>query len=777
MATLTRSLTASAFEGLLQLARNGRIQTAVTVVLVMLGPVLAALTVTALSDVDAPGGARLSLRAIILVDLVYVIVVTGLVSVRIARMITERRRRSAGSRLHQRLMLVFSVVALAPTVLVAIFATITINFGIETWFSDRVRTVLGTSLATAQAYEAEHRANLEADARLLADFLNASKDRRPLISSGELREALARGQTQMQREITEAFVIDGMGEIVVRGDESYLFDYEAPGLPALDAADRGEIQMIADWPNNELRALVYLSSFVDRYLYVTRRVDGNILTLLDETKDTVSFYQQLERERGRLLFEFALIYIGFALLVIVAAIWLGLWFADRLASPVGRLAGAARRVGSGDLDVRVEEEPGDDEIAMLARMFNRMTEQVKGQRDALVAANAETERRRRLFAAVLSGVTAGVIGLDADGKVEVMNGAAGRMLGVDHETTTGPLNRVAPALAALFSRMQREGHPVMQDQVHLMHNGAPLHLLARIASRSLRGITEGYVVTFDDVTDLVTAQRMAAWGDVARRIAHEIKNPLTPIQLSAERLRRKYAPKLGEDADGLEQYADVIIRQTNDLRRIVDEFSQFARMPAPETRMADLVVIVRDAVLLQQAARSDIVFDLALPDGALTVELDPTMMSQVLTNLLKNATEAIDARHAAMTAAVTDTVAVEARDGVAGAPTFADCVDIRLESRGGEAVLSIRDTGIGWPKHERTRLFEPYVTTREKGTGLGLPIVRKVVEDHFGRIELLDGPGAEGSPARGAMVRIVLPVPKQERQNEAAQAASAGMTG
>ncbi|MEM9197205.1 MAG: PAS domain-containing sensor histidine kinase [Pseudomonadota bacterium] len=724
-----------------------------TVILVMLGPVLAGLTVAALGEPDGPGVAGLSLRAVILVDLVYVLVVAALVAVRVARSIADRRRRSAGSRLHLRLMLVFSVVALAPAVLVAIFATITINFGIETWFSERVRTVLGTSLATAQAYEAEHRANLEADARLLADYLNAAKTRRPMISSGELRETLARGQAQMQREIAEAFVIDGMGGIVVRGGDSYLFDYDAPAPAELDAALAGEIRMIADWPNNELRALVRLPSFVDRFVYVTRRVDGNILTLLDETKDTVSFYQQLERERGRLLFEFALIYIGFALLVIVSAIWMGLWFADRLASPVGRLAGAARRVGSGDLDVRVEEEPGDDEIAMLARMFNRMTEQVKGQRDALVAANAETERRRRLFAAVLSGVTAGVVGLDPQGRVEVINGAAGRMLGIDHETTSGPLEDVAPTLAALLARMRREGRTVVQDQIHLAGSGKQQHLLVRIATRTLRGVIEGYVVTFDDVTDLVSAQRMAAWGDIARRIAHEIKNPLTPIQLSAERLRRKYASKLGDDAAGLEQYADVIIRQTGDLRRIVDEFSQFARMPAPETRAADLAQIVRDAVLLQQSARTDIAYEAALPDNPLIVELDRTMISQVLTNLLKNAAEAIDARRAK------------------GVKAARDLVEVTLETRGRRAVLTVRDSGIGWPKNERARLFEPYVTTREKGTGLGLPIVRKIIEDHLGRIELLDGPGGDGTAAKGAVVRVVLPVSNQSASPDALQPA------
>jgi two-component system nitrogen regulation sensor histidine kinase NtrY len=707
--------------------------------LVLLGPVLGIATVLALGEVDTRASAGF-LRAVILADLVYVLLIAALVAVRIARMIAERRRRSAGSRLHMRLMLVFTVIALAPTILVAIFATATINFGLETWFSERVRTVLSTSLAAAQAYESEHRENLSADAAQLAAFLNARKARYPLLSPGDLRELLGRGQAQMQREIREAYIIDGMGNLVVRGVDSYLFGYERPSDAAIAAALAGETVIIEDWPENEFRALVHLTGFADRFLFVTRKVDGEILTLLDETKDTVAFYNQLEAERGQLLFEFALIYIGFALLVILAAIWLGLWFADRLAAPVGRLAGAAQRVGAGDLDVRVAEEEGDDEIAMLSRIFNRMTERVKRQRDDLVAANLETERRRRLFAAVLSGVTAGVIGLDAQGRIEVVNGTAERMLDLDGAVGSD-LAVAVPALAALFARVQAEGRPVVQDQVQSSAAGKRRTLLVRIALRQVGGSTEGYVVTFDDITDLVSAQRMAAWGDVARRIAHEIKNPLTPIQLSAERLRRKFAPQVATDRESFEQLAEVIIRQTGDLRRIVDEFSRFARMPAPDPRQIDLAVLVRDAVLLQQSGRPDTRYELVLPAGGLRMNLDPTLIAQTLTNLLKNAGEAIDLRRE--------------RQGDAAPPGR---IEIVLSAAAGEARLCIRDNGIGLPQAQRHRLFEPYVTTREKGTGLGLSIVRKIIEDHAGEIELLDAPPEADSGHCGAEVRITLPL-------------------
>ena len=318
-------------------------------------------------------------------------------------------------------------------------------------------------------------------------------------------------------------------------------------------------------------------------------------------------YQQLEADRGRLLFEFALVYLGFALVVILAAMWMGLWFAERLARPVGRLAGAAERVGQGDLDVRVREEKGDDEIALLGRTFNEMTRQVKGQRDALIAANAETERRRRLFDSVLSGVTAGVVGLDGAGRIEMMNAAAAALLDLDPEAAAGrPLVEAVPEFAELLHRLDARKAGVAQAEVQAAPQGPRARPpgARRGAARRTTAALEGYVVSFDDVTDLVVAQRMAAWGDVARRIAHEVKNPLTPIQLSAERLRRKFGPMVGEERAALEQYADVIVRQTNDLRRIVDEFSKFARMPAPERRPLDLGKLVAEAVVLQEVGAS-----------------------------------------------------------------------------------------------------------------------------------------------------------------------------
>lgn len=723
----------------MRLRRLRLVQTVMTLGLVVLGPVLAVGTFLALGPFSQ-GASSPALRLILLADLVYILVVAALVLQRLARMAADRRSQSAGSRLHLRLSGLFALIALIPTVLVAVFAVLTVNVGLEGWFSDRVRQVVGNSLSAAEAYEGEHRQDLTEDAQSLAGYLNVAKQSTFFLRDDQLRPILTQGQDAIQRGLREAFLIDGAGALQTRGEKSYLFDFEQPTAEEIARAKTGETVIIQDAANDEFRALVHLDAYADRYLYISRNVDGKILGLLDETQQTVRLYQQLESERGRLLFEFGLLYLGFALILILAAVWLGLWFAERLARPVGRLAGAAQRVGSGDLDVTVQEEEGDDEIAMLGRIFNQMTRQLKGQRDALMDGHSQTERRRRLFDSVLSSVTAGVIGLDAAGKVAFVNRAAERLLDVTDGATDLALDLAVPEFAALFERLRAGSGAAVQEEVRLTRKGNLESLLVRMAVRTNdTGRLEGYVVAFDDVTQLVSAQRMAAWGDVARRIAHEIKNPLTPIALSAERIKRKFRPLVGDQAADLEQYADVIIRQTNDLRRIVDEFSKFARMPEPDRREQDLTRLVRDAVVLQESGQPEVKFVTDLLNEPLVLDLDATMISQALTNLIKNAGEAIETK-------------TEKGLSPDGKPEIRVTMTITPQ----DAVIEISDNGIGLPA-DRARLFEPYVTTREKGTGLGLPIVKKIIEEHGGTLALVDAPLFDGNTHVGAMAVIRLP--------------------
>lgn len=744
MTTMTRKWS---WERIERLRRMRALRAFAAIGLVVLGPVLAVVTYLVLGPLDQGSSSNI-LRIVLLTDLVYVVVVAALVALRVMQMVIARRRKSAGSRLHMRLTWVFALMALLPTVAVAIFATLSVNMGLEAWFSDRVGRVVDNSVAAAQAYEEEHRRDLVIDARALVSLITATKRAAVFLDDGDIRQILSRGQREIQRGLREAFVIDGQGNIRARGESSYLFDFEQPDIQQIEQSVEDGVVIIRDWDNNEFRALMPISEIPDRYLYVSRNVDGDILNLLDQTQETARFYNQRETERDRVLFEFALLYLGFALILILAAIWLGMWFAERLSRPVGRLTSAAQRVGEGDLDVRVREEESGDEIGMLSSYFNQMTRELKSQRDTLLTNTQQIERRRRLFDSVLGSVSSGVVGLDAKGRITFVNRAAERLLQWQDDQQSLALAVAVPEFSDLFEKLKTTLAGFVQEEVKVTRGGQMENLLVRMSTRmNESGRREGYVVAFDDVTDLVSAQRMAAWGDVARRIAHEIKNPLTPIQLSAERINRKFNRHLDEDlGEELEQLTDVVIRQTNDLRRIVDEFSKFARMPEPQTQIDNLSTLLRDAVVLQESGQPDVSFEVDYAAQELWSEIDATMISQALTNLLKNAGEAIET--------FKEKESLQDHKG-----------KVRVTSSMEEeyAVIRIADNGIGLPE-DRSRLFEPYVTTREKGTGLGLPIVKKIIEEHGGTLSLEDAPPFEPGARAGAMAVIRLPLTESDAE-------------
>ena len=709
--------------------------------LILLGPILTGLTVYIL---QGEFGSNLSnvLRFILLIDGIYLLVVIAIVGYSVMRMFAARRAKSAGSRLHMRLSRVFAIVALIPTVLVAVFAVVTLSIGLEGWFSKNVQNVVSSSLSAAKAYKNEQSNDLKVDLKFMAIRLNEYKDTNSFVSDSDLRLQLISYQNLIQRGLKEAYIIDENANLRSRGELSYLFGYEEPNQEAMDSAKTGDLFIIEDWPNNEFRGLIKLESFADKYLYISRVVDGNILNLLDKTMESAITYNTMEAQREKILWSYGLLYFGFATFVILSSILLGMLFAERLSRPVGRLAGAAQRLGAGDFDVQVIEEKGDDEIAMLSRVFNHMSKQVKRQRDDLITANDYTERRRRLFDSVLSGVTAGVIGLSSDGNVGFINLAAEKLLNLNAENHEGKSIKLAvPEFVDLFLLIQKNENKTQQQEIKLTRAGATEILLVRVSARISEDLlVEGYVITFDDVTDLVSAQRLAAWGDVARRIAHEIKNPLTPIQLSAERLKRKYSPMVGAEEDNLSQYCDVIIRQTNDLRRIVDEFSKFARMPEPIKRSVNITKLLKDVILLFEISSPAIKIKLKNPHGDINVNVDETMINQAFTNLIKNAGEAI-----------------ESKAKLNSTNKFDPEIRIFIKKDVNNLEIIIEDNGIGLPTQERSRLFEPYVTNRENGTGLGLSIVKKIIEEHNGSLELLDASPFSNNEDFGAKMRIIFP--------------------
>ena len=720
-----------------------RLITGFNIGLICLAPILALVTYLALGPVDQGRDSNL-LRVILLCDLVYLLTLTAMVMQKVTHIVTLRRQGSAGSQLHLRLTGVFSAMSLLPTATVAVFAVLSINMGFETWFSDRVQGVIADSLAAAQAYEEEQIRALKEDTEGLANDLEIFK-RSTAVTGQQLRRRLSESQQRIQRGLKEAYIIYASGELFLRGSKSYFFDYEKPASSEIEAALNSTV-IIADIENNELRALTYLDGFGDRFLLVSRSIDGKLFALLDETQAAGKFYQQLESQRGASLARFGIIYLIFAVLLIAASVFAALFFAERLSRPIGRLAGAAQKVGDGALDTRVAEEVGNDEISQLSRYFNRMTHQLKIQRDTLLENTEQIELRRRMFDSVLSSVTSGVLGLDADGNVSFVNKSAERLLGIEEILENTHLSIAVPEFFPLLERLTKTKSESLQDELKMVREGRMENLLVRVSRRrNEQLLLEGYVIAFDDVTDLVSAQRSAAWGDIARRIAHEIKNPLTPIQLSAERIRRKFSPKLANDSDELERMTNVIVRQTGDLRLIIDEFSKFARLPQPKKTDEDLVTVINSVVLLQESGHPDIRFTTNLPDTPIVLQIDRTLISQALINLIKNSGEAIETRIKKMSSSIIGEIRVKLKQGQ------------------NNVFIAIEDNGVGLPR-DRARLFEPYVTTRDKGTGLGLAIVKKIIEEHGGNLLMEDAPEFEDATFCGARVVVELPKIQKEKK-------------
>lgn len=647
----------------------------------------------------------------------------AVVGVRILAVWRARRRGSTGSKLHLRFIVLFSLVAVTPAIVVSVGSTVFFRYGVESWFSDRVRTALQASLQVAKAYLEEHQQIIGGDALAMANDIN--REGPELARSSQTFSAFITSQAAI-RGLTEAIVFEGQGgRVLARSGLAFSIESGVAQIPywAFEKARSGEVAVLTSDDDDRVRALVQLQGFLgETYLYVGRFVDPKVIGHMEQTSAAVAEYEQLEGRRAGLERAFSLIFAIIALLLLLAAVWVGLTMARTLANPIARLIDAAEKVRSGDLNARVAEDAAD-EIGTLARAFNRMTGQLQEQRRELVDANRELDERSRFTETVLAGVSAGVIGLDRDGLVHLPNRSACEMLGIDPEHSIGqPLAEVAPEMNEALDECRRRPDRLFQQEIKLSRAGASARtLLVRVAAEQLAGETIGFVATFDDITELMSAQRKAAWADVARRIAHEIKNPLTPIQLSAERLKRKYLKEIQSDPETYSKLIETIVRQVGDIGRMVDEFSSFARMPAPQMKPDDLAEICRHAVFLQRTGYPDVTFEAELPPGKAAQVCDGRLIGQALTNLLKNAVEAIQGR--------------EGTDLPMGR------VHLRLMDDNGHWVVEVTDNGKGLPVENRERLTEPYMTTRAKGTGLGLAIVKKIMEDHGGDLSLEDAPG------------------------------------
>lgn len=667
---------------------------------------------------------RAFLRAMIIGNIVIAAGFALLVGVRLYHVWTNRRNQLAGSRTHMQLVGMFSLIAVIPAAIAFLFAFTILRASLNDVFSERIEKYQETARDLANGLVNIKAAELEQPVRQIAQDIARQEEagvgfeqtpisfRRYLYAQAGLRG------------LSALYLIDGDGRVIVRAEiEPGTYGIPArerlEGLRTEDSAGLFLFGVNNDTTFDVFRGALPLEYYGGGYLIAYQPVDPVTTQRLFAVRDVREDWREAELGRSRLERVFLAGYVVLAIIILFGAIWMALWAATRLVQPIGRLVKMAERVSSGELGARVEVYKEDGELGVLARSMNHMTAQLQTQRDDLVDTNRQFDERRRFTEAVLSGVSAGVVGLEADGVITIANKSALELIGDEEGLTGRNIKDILPELSGLLERSEQSPYAEVGDQIDVTRQGRTRTFNVRIV-KDAAGDGANYVATFDDITQLISAQRNAAWGDVARRIAHEIKNPLTPIQLSAERLRRKYANEVQSNPDVFERCTDTIIRQVNDIGRMVDEFSSFARMPKPVISSEDVRELAKAAIFPQKVAFSDIDFTMEAPDAPVLVQCDGRLIVQALSNLLKNAAESIGARLA---------------DDEEGAPGR---IVVKIETGEALAKVHIIDNGVGLPKEERHRLAEPYMTTRAKGTGLGLAIVKKVAEEHGGALEFID---------------------------------------
>ncbi|MFN4143710.1 ATP-binding protein [Aestuariivirga sp.] len=664
----------------------------------------------------------------------------------------EKRRGTPGASLHLRLVSLFSVIAVVPAIIVAVFASVTLNRGLDAWFSLRTRAIVDSAVNVAESYVRDHAEAVRNDVVQISNDLSQQRDMfesdRPSFVRRLARHAALHG-------LPAAFIFDpsrqpgGEQEFDARVVANDRIDFFPPSESALARAEKGDLVVIQPGRGgNVVRALIKLQNFPSSFLMVYRVINPSVLDQLQKTREAKQEYDTLMSQRLGVQVTFGMMYALVGFIFLLAAIWVGLWFADKVVAPVVRLLDAARRVSGGELDAKVSVVEGPDDLQTLSNTFNLMTDHLKQQRDDLVAASEAIDARRRFTEAMLAGVSAGVIGIDPTGRVSLVNRSALLLLGRSGDELIGqPAEIVLSPFLPIFELALSRPSGFAEGQVDIDRKGDSRSLFARVTTESSEDASHGHVLTFDDITDLVSAQRNSAWADIARRIAHEIKNPLTPIQLSAERLKRKYGGQIQTDKHVFDQCTDTIIRQVGDIGRMVDEFSSFARMPKAVPEPQDLAAIVREATVLQRVSSSDIDIELDVSNGEFVFPFDRRLITQAITNLVKNARESIETR-------------------LQQHPRPRGHIGVVAGVAEGHPFISVTDNGIGLPRENRHRLAEPYMTTREKGTGLGLAIVKRIMEEHGGRLILEDAPVVEGG-IQGA--RVILQFEKLAVRSSAAE--------
>ncbi|MCP3408487.1 PAS domain-containing sensor histidine kinase [Bradyrhizobium sp. CCGB01] len=722
------------------------------VAMALLSALLTFLVLTGLTKIEPTPEV---VRSFYLINAATILLLVGIIVRELWQLILARRRGRAAARLHVQIVSLFSIVAVLPAVLVAVVANVTIERGLDRLFSGPTKEVIQNSLTIARAYMQDHAQLIRGD---ILGMANDIAHARPLYDQDRrsFRELLT--ASAGSRNLPGAMIIDKNTNILESADTGMRLAYSPPAPDFLSNVNESEPEIAVLPDASFVAAVIRLRAFSDTFLYVARPLDPNVVQQLKQTEVSVAEYAQIESRRLGIQVAFALMFAVIALTILMASVLIGLNFANSLVSPIRRLMNAAHTVSTGDLHVQVPVHQSEGDLAQLGETFNKMTQELRSQRDELVNASDLIDSRRRFIEAVLSSASAGIIGVDTSGSVGILNRSAEKLIGHSEAETLGhPLSDVLPELDEMMKTAREGTQRLVQGQITITRDGTERNLSVRVSAEKNQP-HDSYIITLDDITELVSAQRTSAWGDVARRIAHEIKNPLTPIQLSAERIRRKFGKDITETKDKqiFEQCTDTIVRQVDDIRRMVDEFSRFARMPKPVMEGEDVADTVRQAVFLMKVAHPEIDIEAEFRDDPLRAQFDRRLISQAVTNIVKNATEAIEQ--------------------VPPEELGKGRIDVVVSREGEDVLIDVIDNGIGLPKVARSRLLEPYVTTRAKGTGLGLAIVGRVLEDHGGRIELKDASDfREGQ--RGAWMRMRFAIsgapPKSEETGQAPTAANA----
>ena len=692
-------------------------------------------TYVILTDSTTIDDGQNNIIAILIIDIILIVLLAAVVAIRFIKLLWDRHLGLTGARLHVRIVTIFAFMAAVPAVILGIASSLFFQLGVQAWFSEPVRIAVNDSAEIAKAYSEEKQKSIEAVIRAMAYDISKQV--------GKLEGQINNFNYMLDfyatiRELPEAFVITGDGNILAKTMLSTDVKFEDIPPAALERARQGEVVLLPI-NNGKFRAIIRLDGFLDSYLVIGRFIDQRVTDYTERIQKSLAGYNTLESKRSGIQITFAIIYILVGLLILFAAVLTGLWLSARLVDPITKLLGATERVRMGDLTVRVDCSIDNDELTVLGSAFNRMTTQLQEQHGALITANQQISERRHFIEAILAGVSAGVIGVDTTGLVILSNHAAETFLKHNSSEIIGShLYDILPEMIPLFTELQKSQKEEISGQITMTRNDYSYHLMVHIVYSLSENNTNDHdkmVITFDDISSLIIAQRTAAWADVARRVAHEIKNPLTPIQLAAERLRRKYLDQINKDPEIFNQCIETIIRQVGDIGRMVDEFSSFARMPLPKFEYNDISQQIKRAVFLRRVATPEIIYSVNAP--VLKLWIDRQQFEQIITNVLKNAAESIEAR------------IMECPE-----PDYIGKIEINVSVDDDHACIVIKDNGRGLPKIDRIRLTEPYVTTRAKGTGLGLAIVRKVIDDHNGTMEIIDNK----PPQIGAAIIFRLPL-------------------